>query len=126
VAHPQISIPNTILQVEFAEGLPVDQSTILHLKNSQVAIDDILTCTGAGPQTCFGQHHHPATSHSRHPSGSSALASPKIAAPLHQGLVRVVELGVLHRDGVEPVVFRGLDACVNVESGWGRKVISRG
>jgi hypothetical protein len=57
---------------------------------------------------------------------SSALASPKIAAALHQGLVRVVELGVLHRDGVEPVVFRGLDACVNVESGWGRKVISRG
>jgi hypothetical protein len=31
----------------------------------------------------------------------------------HQGLVLVAELRVLRRDGVEPVVLRGLDACTS-------------
>jgi hypothetical protein len=33
----------------------------------------------------------------------------------HQGLVLVAELRVLRRDGVEPVVLRGLDACAGLQ-----------
>jgi hypothetical protein len=33
----------------------------------------------------------------------------------HQGLVLVAELRVLRRDGVEPVVLRGLDACARLQ-----------